>query len=110
MINMIEGPLADHLDELDVFVADMKQKIQLRRVKHKQYNNSTEGVKEHLIEEILEMFKVPNYLTARLIKSQFVLCNVDIDEAIDVAIMAFALRLSMENDKILSEDTCQNQT
>ena len=97
---MIKSSLSNYLTDFNKFVDSMISKMQLNSHKHKNYNATTDEVKQHLISEICELFKLDEY-------DSFVLTNylinkpIDLDECKDVAIMCWALELSHEQDKLL---------
>lgn len=99
---MIESTLTKHFYDLDKFVRKIKEKCWLRKDKHSHKEiNTTENLKEHLIDEILELFKLENdgyvndYNTVRNI---LLYSEIDYEECVDVAAMCWVVDLSMRND------------
>ncbi len=99
---MIKGSLTSYFSDLDKFVRRMKEKCWIRKDKHLPKEiNTTESLKEHLIDEILELFDLENdgymndYNTVRNI---LLFKEIDPKECIDVATMCWAVDLSIRND------------
>lgn len=99
---MIEGSITKYFYDLDKFVRKVKEKCWLRKDKHPNTEiNTTENLKEHLIDEILELFKLENdgyindYNTVRNI---LLLREIDYNKCVDVAAMCWTINLSVRND------------
>lgn len=99
---MIEGSLTKYFNDLDKFVRKVKEKCWLRKDKHSYKEiSTTESLKEHLVDEILELFKLKNdgyindYNTVRNI---LIHREIDYNECVDVAALCWAIDLSMKND------------
>jgi len=97
---MIKGSLHNNLQNLDIFVRKMKEKLFLRKDKHPKDNISTTAdIKEHLISEILELFLIENVEDMKIVSNILSNSEIDISEAKDVAIMCWALEFSTINDE-----------
>lgn len=97
---MIKGSLHNNLQDLDNFVRKMKEKLFLRRDKYPSNSiYTTNDIKEHLIEEILEMFLIEDPEDIKKISNTLSNSEIDISEAKDVAVMCWALEFSTINDE-----------
>ncbi len=96
---MINGSLSKYFLDLNRFVAEMKLKIMKREEKH---NNTgvftTQQIKEHMVCEILEFFIIEDTEKQRMVRDALFNAKIDINEAIDVANMAWAYDLSVRKD------------
>lgn len=96
---MIKGSLHNYNDELDKFVKEMKEKMLLRKDKHLDNEvTSTDDVKTHLIEEILETFNLRGVTKGYLIRDFLLEAKIDKEELKDVAILCWGLKLSIDDD------------
>lgn len=93
---MLKSSLINYSKELDNYTLIMKNKIKLSEHKHiHDKNTSSEDLKQHLIQELIELFQISDEDLKTLITQVFTTHEIDIKEFKDVSIMLFALRESM---------------
>ncbi len=96
---MINGSLSNYTLDLNLFVARMKVKIMQREKKHSSKGVfTTQEIKEHMVCEILEFFLIEDPEKRRMVRDALFNANIDVNESIDVANMAWAYDLSVRRD------------
>ena len=95
---MIKGSLTEYFDDLDRFNQSIKDKIALRQERYR-YGNiiTTQELKRHMIEEILEFFLITDKEEKTILMDYFMSCNIDVGESKDVAALAWSVELSETN-------------
>ena len=86
--------LSQFKEEFYIFTVKQWQKILKSEEKHKNYSMKFNDVKEHYIKEILESFKIEKTLKGYFIYKELMRYEIDENELIDVANLAFALSIA----------------
>ncbi len=96
---MIIGKASDHFEDLDKFVIEQKTKILTKEIKYSgNESKTTEFVKNHLIDEILETFNIRGTENGNVVREILSKNKIDILELKDIALMSWLLKLSIEED------------
>lgn len=100
---MIKGSLILKTKEIENFDSLCKQKLIMRENKYKEVEATTEDIKYHLIDEILEAFFIKNKVKGNIVRDILLESKIDKPELLDVANLSKAVYISMEDDEKKNE-------
>lgn len=89
--------MANHLNDFDIFVNQMKTKIIKCSGKHRNEKTTLNDLKNHFIDELIELFMIKDADEINDIKHYLLSHNLDKNELCDVANMCWILSFFIDS-------------